>query len=175
MKSVNKTKSAVAAKGTGFRALETLEERRLMAAAPWGAWPILLGQDKVVANYPWLTGNGFGVAVVDKGIDYWHNLLGGDRATGTKAPKIVNVFDYRDNDTDPFPSESEQTDVSTAHGTGVAGVLIAKPYTSPKGKHYQGVLQNSLLYNLRTDRFNSQDTIKQALQWVVDNHAKYNI
>lgn len=140
----------------------------------WGFWPTLLGQDKVAANYPWLDGSGHGVAIIDKGIDYWHPQLGGNRATGTKSPRIVNVYDYRDGDDDPFPSESELTDPSSAHGTGVAGILVALPYTA-NGNYYQGILQNSLLYNLRTDRFNSQNTIKQALDWVVANHTKYNI
>jgi hypothetical protein len=152
--------------------LEALEDRRLMAVT-WGFWPSLIGQDKVVQNYPWLNGSGFGVAVIDKGIDYWHPALGGNRATSTKSPRIVNVHDYRDGDNDPFPSESEATDPTSPHGTGVAGILVALPYD--KSGHYQGILQNSLLYNLRTDRFNSQNTIKQALDWVVANHTQYNI
>jgi hypothetical protein len=157
--------------------LETLEERRLMATAPWGNWPVFLGMDRVVQDYPWLNGGGRGVAVIDKGIDYLHPALGGNPANGTKSPRIVNVRDYRDNDNDPFPSESEQVDPSSAHGTGVAGILAALPYDSG-GRHYQGILQNSLLYNLRTNRTNSttaQDTIKQSLQWILDNRTKYNI
>jgi len=172
MKAVKKTKKA----SSSFSPLEALEGRQLMAAAPWGPWPVLLGQDKLVANYPWLNGTGFNVAVVDKGIDYWHPVLGGDRATGTKSPKIVNVFDYRDNDTDPFPSESEKVDPSSAHATGVAGILVANNYISPNSKkQFQGIIQNSLLYNIRTNRLDSQNTIMKALQWVVDNHEKYHI
>lgn len=155
--------------------LEALEDRRLMTVT-WGAWPVLLGQDKVAQNYPWLSGDAqHGVAIIDKGIDYWHPALGGNRATNTKSPRIVNVHDYRDGDDDPFPSESELpgNDPTSAHGTGIAGILVALPYD--KGGHNQGLIQNSLLYNLRTDRFNSQTTIKQALDWVVANHTKYNI
>jgi hypothetical protein len=144
--------------------------------APWGFWPVATGQAKVVQTYPWLNGGGNGVAVVDKGIDYWHPALGGNRATGLKAPRIVNVYDYRDNDTDPFPSESEKTDPSTAHATGVAGILAGIPYVpSADGKRYQGVLQNSKLYNIRENRFDSQNTIKKALAWVIANAAKYHI
>src|SRR3954447_6003484 len=139
--------------------LEPLEPRQLMAiTAPWGFWPTATGQAKVAQVYPWLDGGGNGVAVIDKGIDYWHPALGGNRATNTKSPRIVNVYDYRDNDTDPFPSESEVTDPTSPHGTGVSGILVAVPYDYNGGhglKHYQGILQNSLLYNLRTDRFNS--------------------
>jgi len=174
MKAVKKTKKASLS-----HQLEVLEDRRLMSSTLWGAWPTLLGQDKLVAAYPWLNGNGFGVAVIDKGIDYWHPLLGGDRATGTKSPKIVNVYDYRDNDTDPFPSDSDNVttgDASSAHATGVAGILVAKTYNAPRtGKRYAGIIQNALLYNLRTNRADSQNTIKLSLQWVLDNHEKYHI
>ena len=55
--------------------LETLEDRRLMAAAPWGHWPTFLGMDKVFEQYPWLNGSDFNVAVIDKGIDYYHPAL----------------------------------------------------------------------------------------------------
>jgi hypothetical protein len=164
---------------TPSHTLESLEDRRLMAvtptAAPWGFWPNYLGLAKTVQNYPWLDGGGQGVAVVDKGIDYWHPALGGNRATGTKSPRIVNVYDYRDNDTDPFPNESEKLDGTSPHGTGVAGILAGIPYVSPDGQRYQGVIQNTKLYNIRTNRFDSQNTIKKALAWVVTNRAKYNI
>ena len=154
--------------------LESLEERRLMADAPWGHWPTFLGMDKVFQQYPWLSGSNFNVAVIDKGIDYWHPALGGNQAQGVKSPKIVNVADYRDGDADPFPDESEVIDKTSAHGTGVAGILVANPYDSG-GKHYQGMLQSSKLYNLRTNRLDSQNTIKLALQWVLANHEAQNI
>src|SRR5687768_1515420 len=154
--------------------LESLEDRRLMADAPWGHWPTFLGMDKVFQQYPWLSGSNFNIAVIDKGIDYWHPALGGNQAQGVKSPKIVNVADYRDGDADPFPDESEVIDKTSAHGTGVAGILVANPYDSG-GKHYQGMLQNSRLYNLRTNRLDSQNTIKLALQWVLANHEAQNI
>jgi hypothetical protein len=157
--------------------LENLEPRQLYTiTAPWGFWPTATGQAKVAQVYPWLDGGGNNVAVIDKGIDYWHPALGGNRATNTKSPRIVNVYDYRDGDTDPFPSESEKTDPSSAHGTGVAGVLAGIPYVpAAEGKRYQGVLQNSKLYNLRENRFDTQNTIKKALAWVAANAAKYHI
>ncbi|HEY7118859.1 MAG TPA: S8 family serine peptidase [Tepidisphaeraceae bacterium] len=157
--------------------LEPLEERQLMALT-WGEWPKLVGMDQVFAQYPWLDGGGYSVAVVDKGIDFLHPRLGGDPATGTVSPRVVNIWDWEDNDNYPFPDTSEKVDVSTAHATGVAGILAMLPWTNPvDGKHYQGILQNpdSLLYNLRTSSTNSQNTIRDALQWVVDNHAKYHI
>jgi hypothetical protein len=167
MKAVKKTKSSASF------GIESLEDRRLMAVT-WGAWPTFLGLDKVVQQYPWLNGGNFNVGIVDKGIDYWHSALGGNRSTNTKAPRIVNVHDYRDGDNDPFPSESEITDPTSAHGTGVSGILISPGYDLG-GKHYQGILQTSKLYNLRTNRFDSQNTIQQALQWILDNHVAQHI
>lgn len=146
-----------------------------MMAVTWGYWPTFLKMDQVFQNYPWLNGNGNNVAVIDKGIDYWHPQLGGNQGLNIKSARIVNVYDWRDNDTDPFPAESEATDPSTAHGTGVAGLLVGLPYTANSGKHYQGILQDSKLFNLRTNRFDSQNTIKKALKWVLDNHETHNI
>jgi hypothetical protein len=159
--------------------LESLEGRVLLATdpktLPWGFWDVSTGLAKTVQNYPWLDGGGQGVAVIDKGIDYWHPALGGNRATGAKSPRIANVYDYQDNDTDPFPSTSELVDITSPHGTGVAGILAGVPYASPDNQRYQGVLQNAKLYNIRTNRFDSQNTIKKALDWVIANRTKYNI
>jgi len=154
--------------------LDLLEDRRLFA---YGDWPVLLNLDDVWTQYPHLNGGNNSIAVVDKGIDYFHPDLGGNSATNTVAPRIVNVFDWRDNDTTPFPSESSATDQSTAHGTGVAGILLANPWPDANGDQQQGVLQsaNTKIYNLRTNRFNSQATTELALQWVIANRVSKNI
>jgi len=161
-------------KAKRLKSIEVLEERRLLA---FGYWPTFLNMDDVFTKYPWLDGGGNSVAVIDKGIDYYHPLMGGNEATNTIAPRIVNVFDYRDNDNTPFPTESEATDLSSAHGTGVAGLLIADPHTDTGGNSYKGILQDpdSKIYNLRIDRHNSQPTIKAALQWVLANYESKNI
>jgi hypothetical protein len=156
---------------------ETLESRQLMTiTAPWGYWPTAIGQAKVVQNYPWLDGGGNNVVVIDKGIDYWHPALGGNRSKNLKSPRIVNVFDYRDNDTNPFPSESEKVDPSAAHATAAAGIIAGIPYVpSNEGKRYQGLLQNSRIFNIRENRLDSQGSIKKALGWVAANAAKNHI
>jgi hypothetical protein len=67
-------------------------------------------------------------------------------------------------------------DPVSGHGTGMAGGLIMPPYKNPKdGLMYQGVLQNAKVYNIRESDDDSQGSITQALQWVVDHHAQYNI
>jgi hypothetical protein len=153
----------------GYR-VEPLEERRLMA---YGFWPRTLNMDDVFAQYPWLTGGGNGVAEIDKGIDYFHPVFGGDRATNVKGAKIVNVFDYVDGDTDPFP-EADADDPFAGHGTGVASILVAAPFVRG-GEQYRGILSDSLVYNLKEDVDDSQNSIMQALQWVLDNHASKHI
>jgi hypothetical protein len=160
--------------------VEALEQRQLLAAAPWGFWPTQVHMDQVFAQYPWLNGGGNGVAVVDKGIDYLHPLLGGNPTAKTSSPRIVNVYDWNDNDTDPFPDTPEAEDPSTAHATGVAGILAMMPSdqvvdASGNIRHFQGILQNSKLYNLRTSAADSQGSIRDALQWVVDNRERFHI
>src|SRR3954463_13886478 len=118
MKVVKKARSSAAADGF---AVESLEERRVMA---YGFWPRTLNMDDVFTQYPWLTGGGNGVAEIDKGIDYFHPVFGGDRTNNVVGSKIVNVFDYVDDDTDPFP-EADPDDAFAGHGTGVASILVA--------------------------------------------------
>jgi hypothetical protein len=154
--------------------VEPLEDRTMMVY-----WPGFVGMDAVFQQYPWLNGGGQNVALIDKGVDYWHPRLGGNKAANIKAPDIVNVYDYNDNDTDPFPTDFGPGDIDYAagHGTGVSGLLVMPPYvnTQDGNKTYQGVLQNSLVYNLRTSNSDSQGSITKALQWVVDNRVRYGI
>jgi hypothetical protein len=159
--------------------LEVLEDRRLMVY-----WPGFVGMDSVFQQYPWLTGGGNGVAVVDKGIDYLHPRFGGDPATGKASPFIVNVFDYQDNDADPFPrNPASGPSDRTGHATGVTGILamlpfknnVVTPYFRGDGNTYRGVLSASKIYNIRTSDEHSQDDIKAGLQWVIDNRVKYHI
>jgi hypothetical protein len=171
MRAVKQAKSASVSFG-----VEPLEERRLMAAAPWNQWTVTLGIDKVYAQYPWLNGSGHGVAVIDKGINYLHPLLGANGTT--PSPRIVNVFDYHNNDNDPFPETDAAKDPEgkAGHGTGVAGLFVAPLYVHA-GFQQQGMLQGGLLYNLRQsdDPAKQQDSIRLAMEWVVANHAKYHI
>ncbi len=161
---------------SGSFQVESLEARQMMAVLT-GYWEKFLGLDKIAQNYPWLDGGTNGIAIIDKGIDYFHPVLGGNEATNKVAPRIVNVHDYKDGDNLPFPDTDEHTDVTSAHATGVAGVIAANGYKDQYNVYHQGVLTSpeSLLYNLRTNSADSQNTIKLSLQWVLANHALYNI
>src|SRR4051812_33914489 len=95
---LKKSPSLVASRPVGRSALsmavEGLEERRLMAA--WSYWENYLGFDKIAQYYPWLDGGGNSIAVIDKGIDYYHPLLAGKESTARVSPRVVNVYDYKD-------------------------------------------------------------------------------
>jgi hypothetical protein len=149
--------------------LEDLEDRRMMVY-----WPGFVGMDAVFKQYPWLTGGGNAVAVIDKGIDYMHPKFG---ATATKpSPFIVNVHDWQDGDDNPFPTDpADGPSPRTGHATGVTGILAMLPFKNVDGNTYRGVLSASKIFNLRTSDEHSQDDIKAALQWVIDNRVANRI
>jgi len=166
-KKSNATKAST--KARGFQGLEELEDRRLMTY-----WPDFVGMNQVFAQFPWLRGGSNGVAVIDRGIDYKSPWLGATPTT--PSPRVVNVYDWNDNDTNPMPTNPpDGPSPLAAHATGVAGILAMVSHKDSDGKTYQGVLQTSLIYNLRESYTDSQGSITKALQWVLDNHTKYGI
>ena len=142
--------------------IEGLESRRLLS---WSSYAQLIEQDKAASDYPNITGAGVTVAIIDTGIDYTQSSLGG--GFGAKF-KVIGGYDFLDNDSDPI-------DI-TGHGTAVAGVIAADPYTV-NGITYQGVAPDAKLVALRvgTESNISNDNISRALQWIIDNHSQYNI
>jgi hypothetical protein len=108
---------------------------------------------------PHITGSGFGVAVIDSGVDYNHPSLGGGW-----GKKVVAGWDFSGNDSNPMSD-------SYAHGTGVAGIVGADPYDY-RGYHYQGVAPGAKLIALRQ---NNSGGVANALKWVIANKSKYNI
>jgi subtilisin family serine protease len=141
--------------------IEPLEERLLMRAssAPWGAWNQFIYQDAAAASFPTLTGRGETVAVLDTGISNVPSLKG----------KIIGGYNFVNNNTN--------YNDTTGHGTSVAGVIAASQYTF-QGRKYQGVAPGVKLAALRIDDGTNTPTdanIQAALQWVLDNSARYNI
>jgi subtilisin family serine protease len=142
--------------------LESLESRRLFA---WSSYAQLVDQDTAAQHYPSITGSGVTVAVIDTGIDYTQPSLGGGFGSGFK---VVGGYDFLDNDSDPMDQ--------SGHGTSVAGVIAAKPYTV-NGITYQGVAPNAKLVALRVGTEDSilDSNIERALQWVINNYRTYGI
>ena len=142
--------------------IESLECRRLLA---WSGYAQLVNQDDAASVYSSITGQGVTVAVIDTGIDYTHPSLGGGFGPGHK---VVGGYDLLSNDADPMDT--------TGHGTNVAGVIAADPFTH-NGVTYRGVAPDANLVALRvgTEDNISDSNIEKALQWVISNRDTYSI
>lgn len=132
----------------------------------WADYAVLIGQDRVAADFPSLRGAGQAVAIIDTGIDYTHPALGGGFGPGKK---VVAGYDFVDNDADPLDTDG--------HGTRVAGLVAANDFTH-NGFNLRGIAPDARLVALRvgSGTGNIPDTrIEQALQWVIANRATHNI
>src|SRR5258706_10519839 len=158
--SVAREEPSAAAVVMGMETLET----RLMMHRPytWVGWPHMIGLDRVAASYSSINGRGESIAVIDTGIDWNHPALGnGKLGYGAKVRAGWNFVDNNANymDTD-------------GHGTAVAGLIAADPYTYGN-RRYQGVAPQAQLLALKVDNGNSPNNaamtarIRAALQWVV--------
>src|SRR5439155_25507013 len=76
--------------------------------------------------------------------------------------------DFYSNDSDPMDE--------SGHGTSVAGVIAANPYTV-NGVTYRGVAPDAKLVALRvgTETNIPDSNIKEALDWVIANRKTYHI
>jgi hypothetical protein len=158
----NRGTAAVAATSARSRnVVERLEGRVLLSAQNWNWAAKQIGQDLAVANYPSLTGAGETVVIIDSGVDYKHPSLGGGIGANYK---VVAGYDFMSGDADPFPD-------TFAHGTGSAGVVAANGYTVD-GYYGQGIAPGVKLIALRQS---NSAQVKQSLEWVLANRAKYNI
>jgi subtilisin family serine protease len=171
---------------------DSLEERLTPATAdPWttvidsqvvsnvagdpyaNATPIVAANlQQVRQAFPNTTGAGYSIAVLDTGVDYNHPALGGGFGAGYK---VVGGFNFVDNTIPGFvsgiPRGPNPMDES-GHGTNVAGIAAAKNAT------YGGVAPDANIIALRVLDKNGHGSwgwIEDALQWVIDNRAKYNI
>lgn len=128
------------------------------AGAPYNS---IIGASQVQSNYN-VTGSGMTVAVIDTGVDYNNPSFGGGFGPGAK---VIAGYDFADNSANPMATSSQ-------HGTAVAGIIGSSNPADP------GVAPGVNIVGLRvTDGSNtaSLQSIANALQWVVDNHEKYNI
>ncbi|MDX2035684.1 MAG: S8 family serine peptidase [Isosphaeraceae bacterium] len=163
--------------------VEALEDRRLLStvdpsthSAPALASPIPAGGgggSTTGTDYQSITGatnlrnaygvdgKGHAVAVIDTGVDYDHPALGGGFGGDHK---VVAGWDFGQKDADPKPTWQ--------HGTAVAGLIAS---TDPA---HLGIAPGADIVALRVfDDANRGDfnRIADALQWVVDNHQRYDI
>src|SRR5262249_24984699 len=118
----------------------------------------LIGLDKVAASYPY-PGDGYSVAVIDTGIDYTHPALGGGW-----GKRVIAGWDFVNNDQDPMDDNG--------HGTHVAGIIGSSDAT------YTGVAPHVRFVALKVldaSGSGSFGAVEDALQWVVDHRAQFNI
>lgn len=115
-----------------------------------------------------LTGNGISVCVIDTGVDYTHQSLGGcshaEFIEGNCA-KVVDGYDFYDNDNDPMDENG--------HGTHVAGIVASEDTT------YKGIASEAKIVAMRvcdkTGKKCSISAINNAIEWCTDNSEKHNI
>jgi type VI secretion system secreted protein VgrG len=125
------------------------------------AYDSVIGASRVQSSYG-VNGSGMTVAVIDTGVDYNNPGLGGGFGPGSK---VIAGYDFSSNSPNPIATTSQ-------HGTGVAGIIGSDDPSNP------GVAPGVSIVALKaTDASNTAglDSIARALQWVVDNHAQYNI
>lgn len=121
------------------------------------AWN-LIRLNEVRSNYSY-TGTGYAVAVIDTGIDYNHPALGGGWGN-----RVIAGWDFVNNDSNPMDDNG--------HGTHVAGIIGSSNST------YAGVAPNVNLIALKvlgTDGSGNFGAVEDALRWVINNQAQYNI
>jgi serine protease AprX len=116
------------------------------------------------------TGAGIGVAVVDSGISTWHDdLTNHSTAVYPYGNQRVSAFvDFVNGQLAPYDDQG--------HGTHVAGIIAGNGHSS-LGQH-AGLAPQASLVSLKVLDSNGQGTISNiiaALDWIVENHARYNI
>ena len=93
-----------------------------------------------------VTGEGIKIAVIDAGIDAFHEALGGGFGPGFKVAGGYDfVGDQPDNDVDPpVPDNSPQT-VCANHGTATSAIAAGLPYKFG----FVGVAPNATIYHYK--------------------------
>jgi serine protease AprX len=117
-----------------------------------------------------LTGAGVGVAVIDSGVATWHDDLTNNSSTvypyGNQ--RVTKFVDFVNGQSTPYDDDG--------HGTHVAGIIAGNGYDSNGQK--AGAAPDASLIVLKVldgDGNGTVSNIIAALDWVLENHAAYNI
>jgi subtilisin family serine protease len=136
--------------------LQTNQVVPLSAIQSSGSGLPAIGMTAVQQKYPFITGAGQTIAIIDTGIDYTNPAL---------ASRYVGGYDFGDNDSDPMDT--------IGHGTHVAGIAVSTDTT------YRGVAPGANVAALKVFANGTNDAsdwnVIQAMDWVVTNARKYNI
>ena len=115
----------------------------------------MAGQNVAANQYPWITGAGVTVAIIDCGIDYNSPQMG--------AGKVIHQYNFRDRNSNRLDDYG--------HGTGVAGIIACNGCSS-NGQYNHGVAPGVNLVDLKQE---SSAGVEAAPDWVIANHTAYNI
>ncbi|MFH0977994.1 MAG: S8 family serine peptidase [Candidatus Woesearchaeota archaeon] len=106
-----------------------------------------------------IDGRGQTVCLLDTGVDYTHENLGGGYGI-----KVIDGHDYVNNDNDPMDDNG--------HGTHVAGIIISNHTT------YRGIAPGAKIVAVKVCKSNGDcdnDKIIAGMDWCLNNASKYNI
>ncbi len=133
----------------------------------------LIGLPTMHTSFPSNTGSGYSVVVLDTGADLDHPFFGASTKVPGVADRIVYQYDFAADILDKY-GKYEDTDASdtNGHGTNVASIIASQDAT------LKGMAPGVNLIILKV--FNSSDqspigSIENALTWVVNNAATYNV
>ncbi len=132
-----------------------------LVTGPTAAYDPIIQAASTRAAYN-VNGAGMAVAVIDTGIDYNNPALGSGFGPGDK---VIAGYDFADGTANPIATASQ-------HGTATAGLIGSN---NPSDL---GVAPGVNLVALRvTNNANTASlaNIASALEWVIANHAQYNI
>jgi subtilisin family serine protease len=161
---------------------EILEPRQLLS---WGTYPQLIDQDLAAAGYPQANGSGQVIVVIDSGVNLTHPSLAGklwtnpgeiagDGIDNDKDGYVDDVHGYDFYRNDPSPDDE------VGHGTAVAGIIAASPFTF-NGATYAGIAPAARIIALKvldtTSAYSpgTEVRIEKALQWVEAMNKRYKI
>ncbi len=122
----------------------------------------IIGASAARAQYG-VNGTGMTVAVIDAGVNYDNEALGGGIGPGDK---VIGGYDFSNGSSNPMASTSLE------HGTAVAGLIASSDPNDP------GVAPGADIAALKVFNSSGQSNftyVADALQWVINNHTQDNI
>jgi hypothetical protein len=129
-------------------------------SSPSNPFDALIQASATRAQYN-VDGTGMTAALIDTGINYQNEAVGGGFGPGFK---VEAGYDFADNTSDPS--------TTWQHGTAVAGLLASSDPAHPGVAPGADLVALKVFTNSQQGNF---DWVAQALQWVINNHQQYNI